>query len=542
VTFESIKLRVSTVVSTIDEFLNRFFVPREIFLRTNGQVQYLQVPVRLQQMIAAASVVVIAWAIFASGSFFVHGYISAKQKGEIERHKLAYFELLTEVTEYHNQFARITRDLEENQAFLLQQLEQDPDAARDIAAIESQLNASETERERVVVARDGLDEKLRQFETDLLDIADRNVSLQIQVTAMKQMLHSTLAERSEVAEARERLGRKLEQVERELAATSNVKQQLEVTVAELHQSLGQSEENRTALLDVQNDLQQEIDALEGQLEQSGVRELALGQKISEFEVALSEANQRGNSIEQQRDTLDARVVALNQRIVLIGETQQELIERLRNQTELSVEKVEKTVAMTGLDLNNLLAQVSRGETAQGGPFIADTLPGEPNKGSQLEMSLSVLDLKLDRWASLQDLMGSLPLSAPLEQYRISSSYGSRADPVNGRKAKHQGMDFGAPMRTSVFATAPGKVVFAGWRGHYGRMVEIDHGYGIRTRYAHLRKILVKAGEVIANRHKIALLGSSGRSTGPHVHYEIRFNGKPFDPAKFLMAGKYVFKG
>jgi len=103
------------------------------------------------------------------------------------------------------------------------------------------------------------------------------------------------------------------------------------------------------------------------------------------------------------------------------------------------------------------------------------------------------------------------------------------------------MDFGGPIRTSVYSTAPGKVVFAGWRGYYGRMVEIDHGNGVRTRYAHLKRILVKAGDVLPNRHKIGLLGSSGRSTGPHVHYEVRVKGKPLNPAKFLTAGRHVFK-
>ena len=92
------------------------------------------------------------------------------------------------------------------------------------------------------------------------------------------------------------------------------------------------------------------------------------------------------------------------------------------------------------------------------------------------------------------------------------------------------------------ATAPGKVVFAGWKGYYGRIIEIDHGHGIRTRYGHLKKILVKVGQEVSNREKIALVGSSGRSTGPHVHYEIQFNRKPHDPMNFLKAGQNVFKG
>jgi murein DD-endopeptidase MepM/ murein hydrolase activator NlpD len=93
----------------------------------------------------------------------------------------------------------------------------------------------------------------------------------------------------------------------------------------------------------------------------------------------------------------------------------------------------------------------------------------------------------------------------------------------------------------VLATAPGTVVFAGWRGGYGWMVEIDHGLGVRTRYGHLKKLLVTKGQKVGFRDKIGLLGTTGRSTGPHVHYEVIFEGRPRNPMKFITAGKYIFK-
>ena len=99
----------------------------------------------------------------------------------------------------------------------------------------------------------------------------------------------------------------------------------------------------------------------------------------------------------------------------------------------------------------------------------------------------------------------------------------------------------APFGTPVHVTAPGVVVFAGRRGKYGRMIEIDHGYGIHTRYGHLRKILVHKGQEVANRQTIGLLGSSGRSTGPHVHYEVRIKGHTQNPMRFILAGKHLFK-
>ena len=126
-------------------------------------------------------------------------------------------------------------------------------------------------------------------------------------------------------------------------------------------------------------------------------------------------------------------------------------------------------------------------------------------------------------------------------HSVFSVFGRRIDPMRRRWSQHNGLDIANGFGTPILSPAPGRVVFAGRNGGFGRMVEIDHGLGIRTRYAHLQKILVKRGQVVEFRDKIAEMGSSGRSTGPHLHYEVRVNGRPVNPMKFLKAGKYVFK-
>ena len=162
--------------------------------------------------------------------------------------------------------------------------------------------------------------------------------------------------------------------------------------------------------------------------------------------------------------------------------------------------------------------------------------------SPQEFSIASLDAHINRWEALQRVMQSLPLAAPVEDYRLTSRFGVRRDPINGRRARHNGLDFAAPIGAEVLATAPGKVIYAGWNGRYGRMVELDHGYGIRTRVAHLRKIYVKVGQKVEFHQKVGMQGSSGRSRGPHVHYEIRVDGKAVDPMNFIKAGRNVFKG
>ena len=131
------------------------------------------------------------------------------------------------------------------------------------------------------------------------------------------------------------------------------------------------------------------------------------------------------------------------------------------------------------------------------------------------------------------LKNTLPNSSPIEAAFNSSSYGWRIDPFNGNKAFHEGLDFTASTGTSIYAAAGGIVSSAEQTPDYGKIVKIDHGFGLETRYAHGSKLMVKAGQRVEKGQKIAEVGSTGRSTGPHLHYEIRLNGNPLDPRKYL---------
>ena len=541
-TGEEVGVNVGVWQRKLSGFIDRLFVPREIFLRANGEVRFVRLSPRLQKAAALVFVGVFGWVTYASGSFLLHGFILEAKRQEITQHQLAYFDLLTEVNEYHQQFVEITGNLEDNQSYLLTMLQKvtGNDDAR-LAQIQEQLKTSETEKDRVAVARDGLSGKLKQFEEDLLEIADRNSFLQSQVGAVQDLLITTQAEREQVAESRERLGVQLEQTRARLASVEEERSKLESTLEDTGLRLNESEQLRTSLTLVRSELRAQIESLQGQLTDAAAREERLGGQIGNLEETLAKAVSEGEALAQERDDLNSEIAGLNQRMVDMADAQEEVIERLRERTELSVDAMERTLAMTGLDINQLLTGATAGSSSQGGPFVPVDLHARRGDETSLEISLAMLDLRLDRWSALQDLVRSLPLTMPMNQFRISSGFGLRRDPINGRKARHDGLDFAGPMRSSVYATAPGKVVFAGSNGRYGRMVEIDHGHGIRTRYAHLSKILVEKGQEITHRDKIGLLGNSGRSTGPHLHYEVRFNGKAQDPMKFITAGRFVFK-
>jgi murein DD-endopeptidase MepM/ murein hydrolase activator NlpD len=167
----------------------------------------------------------------------------------------------------------------------------------------------------------------------------------------------------------------------------------------------------------------------------------------------------------------------------------------------------------------------------GGPFVAPI-----TNVAAFDASLDELDSQLSRLESVRETARDLPFGNPAPGHPITSRYGNRIDPFLGRLALHAGIDFQAETGQDIRATGTGKVIAAGPASGYGNMVEIDHGQGITTRYGHMSKILVREGDVIETGDTIGRAGSTGRSTGPHVHYEVRRNGDPVDPIHFLNAG------
>ena len=262
----------------------------------------------------------------------------------------------------------------------------------------------------------------------------------------------------------------------------------------------------------------------------------LEQRIDDLRHSRASAKAAQLRLSAERATLQSQVVALEASLASYRNAQASLLQAVDEGTRDSIALVERTVATTGVNLDRLLARASRtapaaqGRTASGGPFVLASAEG------------SDVAKRIERWEALKRLVRAMPLAAPLDHFSIGSGFGRRPDPFNGRMAMHTGLDFTAPLRASVLSTAAGRVIYAGRRGDYGRMVEIDHGFGIRTRYAHLSDVLVQMGDEIPYRGKVGLLGSSGRSTGPHLHYEVLIDGQPLNPRKFLEAGRHVFKG
>ncbi|WP_298882895.1 peptidoglycan DD-metalloendopeptidase family protein [uncultured Bradyrhizobium sp.] len=196
------------------------------------------------------------------------------------------------------------------------------------------------------------------------------------------------------------------------------------------------------------------------------------------------------------------------------------------------------VSDLGLNLASLEAAAPR--APMGGPFVPVKLTANAGPFEKQLYRINVTRAEMDR---LNRTLAQVPYRKPVVgEVEFTSGFGVRSDPFLGRPAMHTGLDFRAATGDPARVTANGRVVSAGWSGGYGRMVEVDHGNGLSTRYGHLSEINVKVGEIVKIGQVIGLVGSTGRSTGPHLHYETRIDGEAVDPQKFLRAGVRLSAG
>lgn len=261
-------------------------------------------------------------------------------------------------------------------------------------------------------------------------------------------------------------------------------------------------------------------------------------------ISLPDADRSRTETERERAmarelaALRQQIAAQRAKLAALHSAKAPMLKILDKQSREGVARAEKVVALTGLDLDKLL-----GESAARAkrPTVIGVWGFPLSNVDGFDSTARTVAARVERWRRLQGVLERLPLIAPLDHYRKTSEFGKRSDPMTHRTRKHNGTDFayyrGAPVR----ATAAGTVVFAGRRGGFGNLIEIDHGRGIRTRYAHMHKVMVEKGDTVLFRQQIGLLGTTGRSTGPHVHYEILVRGRAVDPMRFVTAGKYAFK-
>lgn len=252
-------------------------------------------------------------------------------------------------------------------------------------------------------------------------------------------------------------------------------------------------------------------------------------------VKLSELSAEYELTRAENEELKKRNVAIVESMQAIVAADTEIVDTVStlaadktDELRKDLKKINSTIASLGLSERALVTAANRYTNPLVGAAFS---PLEIDK--TLDPKYQKLADDLELWSGLARLRTILPLGAPVAQMRITSNYGMRKDPFDGKQKRHRGIDFAGKIGTELMAVAPGRVVSAGERVGYGTTVEIDHGLGFTTLYAHLSQITVSRGDWVRPGTVVGLGGSSGRSTGPHLHYEIRYKGAQFDPAKFV---------
>jgi murein DD-endopeptidase MepM/ murein hydrolase activator NlpD len=527
--------------------LSKHFSPRELIVRSDGKIKYVRLSTRSQlvgaSLIGGIAVLSLATSIgLAMQQVTLHGRDIAVREAEG-----AYTGLLAEVADYFDQFKGSTGKLGDDEAYLLGLSGENAamrDGLRSIATqIEGPAPLDDATAGHDMTGDDPLRAKLREalknrlqaFDSDLKRIAARNQSLTNQIADLKSEIRGIEGDRRRMAAERDELTALLDQSRQ---SNGNLAGQ----VADLTGRLTTLQRDHDAATAQVTTLNAKVASLQSELQVAQASNLDLSRQVAQTKLALSTVINQRNSLQLGRSDLGRTIDELRDKVASVQESQANFVASVTERTRNSLEEMEKTLEMTGLNVEGMISAAEQSGIGKGGPFIPDPATGADETEQKLLANVATLDDEVARWEKMQVVLRSVPLAAPVDHYYISSGFGARVDPFNGARARHEGLDMVGTLRSDVLATAPGTVVSAGWKGNYGRVVEIDHGLGIHTLYAHLDSVAVKVGDVVDYRQLVGKLGSSGRSSGPHCHYEVRYNDKPLDPMGFLKAGRYVFKG
>ena len=243
------------------------------------------------------------------------------------------------------------------------------------------------------------------------------------------------------------------------------------------------------------------------------------------------------------DAQDALIQAdeLNQKLALMREQNDAIFRQLEEAMTVSVAPLDKMFRSAGMPTDRMLATVRRGYSGQGGPLMPLSFSTRGEAPSPDTLRANRLLGQMDKLNMYRIAAQKAPFANPLKSsFRFSSPFGYRRDPKTGGRRMHSGTDFAAGMGTPIHSTAEGVVTHAGWSSGYGRLVKIQHEFGVETRYAHMSKLRVKVGQRVSRGQRIGDMGTSGRSTGVHLHYEVRVGGKAVNPMIFIKAANDVF--
>ncbi len=366
--------------------------------------------------------------------------------------------------------------------------------------------------------------------------------------AYEQRLAELSAERDAFArEARatqERFNLALKQVavqQDDLIDSMTVQNEQKITLFALQRKLNSATAERNAAQQALDGLQAEFAKLtaDNGPRDSSTSELAT--TLQAVNTVLEQAAKTRDDSIAYTEELQAQIDATAAKMRLDAQRRDRMISQVESAVQMSLTPLQRMFKGVGLDVDSILSTIKRNYSGQGGPGDTELFPADPAKMDKTELRLQKLLRDLDT-VQMMDIAGNkIPFVMPVRAaVRVSSTFGPRRDPINGTSRMHKGYDWAGPLGTPLYATADGVVKFAGRQRGYGWVVIIQHEFGYETFYAHQSKLRVVKGQRVSRGDRIGDMGSSGRSTGSHIHYEVRRNGKALNPLTYIEAGRNVY--
>ncbi|MEM9755514.1 MAG: DUF5930 domain-containing protein [Pseudomonadota bacterium] len=372
-------------------------------------------------------------------------------------------------------------------------------AEREELAVSIRLNELSAERDANLAAAHIAQERFQaalsevsDMQSRLLASEERRREFETAVEVIQATLRRTMAERDAARAEADRLREALEADTGDIATAASRQRDLEETVEQLTDALLAAADHRDAAIRAESQAYALVDELE-------------------FEAQLAEDR--------------------NERI----------FSQIEDAVALSMQPLEDMFAAAGLPTESILRQVRERYDGQGGPLVPIAVSSRGEVPDLISLRANEVLGILDDLNAFRLAAEQFPFTMPVDgSFRYTSGFGPRRDPFTGATRMHQGVDFAGRSGTPIIAAADGVVVFAGRQSGYGNMVEIRHAFGMVTRYAHLSRIRVSEGERVSRGELIGDMGNTGRSTGTHLHYEVRVDGDPVNPMTFIRAGQDVF--
>ncbi len=515
----------------------QFFPERQIIIRAKGEVSYLSLSRSMQAGAAVAAVVAGLWLVAGSG-YMVYSAIDRQSREQrlndlindkdrtIGELFASYETVATELQKTRENAGGLTREMEEKVDRMRQLANQFGKLRHDFSLARNELDLVVRERDQANRLRD-------EYAAEAAKMREETTR---EVARLKQDQTTT------VQRLREEQTATVERISKEHAATvERMARERDATIAALKQ------ENAATVARLTENSAGAV----ARLQDENIAALSR-QQAADAERLAKLARDHAAELAQMQDDHAATVELLQSQVAQSQKSQRDMLARLQERAVQSITGLEKAIKLTGIDPSDLLqqagAQITGGQPGlnpaggQGGPFIPlSKIKPRDTKNETVEQMAARLEAAMTRWGGLQALLARLPVAKPVENVSLSSGFGRRVDPITRQAAFHSGLDFQGSANTPIMATAPGVVTIGGRDGAYGITVEIDHGYGFKSRYSHLRQALVEEGQTISAGQRIGLMGATGRATGVHLHYEVLFNDEPLNPANFLEAGNHVLK-